>query len=61
MPDTQPQTEAVTPPPAPCSLRQACIRAELYRGGERCPGCALRTLCQTDMRWLIRSGREYRC
>lgn len=37
----------------PLSLRQACVRAGLDRGGERCPECPVRQLCQSDMRWLV--------
>jgi hypothetical protein len=47
----------------PCSLRQACQKAELDRGGARCPECPLRGLCQSELRWLIKTVQEkwYRC
>jgi hypothetical protein len=49
--------------PRPCSLRQACRAAKLYRGGERCPDCLLRVLCQSELRWLVKTVPEkiYRC
>jgi hypothetical protein len=45
------------------SLRQACARAGLDRGGRRCPDCPLRDLCQSELRWLVKSVAEecYRC
>jgi hypothetical protein len=47
----------------PCSLRQACAKAGLDRGGRRCAECPLWGLCQSDTRWLIKTEREefYRC
>jgi hypothetical protein len=47
----------------PCSLRQACLKAGLDRGGERCQDCLLRALCQSELRWLVKTVREevYRC
>ena len=39
----------------PCSLREACVRAALDRGGERCPTCALRELCQSEVRWFVKA------
>ena len=40
----------------PCSLREACVRAGLDRGGERCPTCPVRELCQSEVRWLIKTA-----
>ena len=47
----------------PFSLRQACAKAGLDRGGKRCPDCPLRDLCQSELRWLVKSVPEqcYRC
>jgi hypothetical protein len=49
--------------PPPCSLRQACAKAGLDRGGERCPECRLKHLCQSELRWLVKTVSEpwYRC
>jgi hypothetical protein len=59
------QHKANDPEPGsrPCSLRQACVKAGLDRGGRRCPDCSLRDLCQSELRWLIKTVREqvYRC
>lgn len=38
-----------------CSLREACLRAGLDRGGERCPTCPVRDLCESDVRWLVKT------
>lgn len=49
------------PKPSPCSLRQACGRKGLDLGGARCPICPLRSLCQSELRWLVRNeGQWYR-
>ena len=40
---------------APCTLRQACVRAGLDRGGERCPTCPVRALCESELRWLVKA------
>jgi hypothetical protein len=37
-------------------MREACAKALLDRGGERCPGCPLRDLCRNEMRWVIKSA-----
>jgi len=59
------QHRAGDPPavPSPCSLRQACVKAGLDGGGRRCVGCPLWGLCQSDVRWLIKTAHEewYRC
>lgn len=51
------------PAAPPCSLRQACAKKGLDRGGERCPSCPLQSLCQSELRWLIQSEHmpRYRC
>ena len=38
----------------PCSLREACTRAGLDRGGERCPDCPVRDLCDSEQRWVVK-------
>jgi hypothetical protein len=43
-------------PAPPCSLREACVRAGLDRGGERCPGCPVRDLCESEIRWLVKAA-----
>jgi len=40
----------------PCSMREACVRAGLDRGGERCPTCPVRDLCQSEVRWLVKAA-----
>jgi hypothetical protein len=55
MPDTGTRISAATPA-SPCSMREACARALLDRGGERCPGCPLRELCQSELRWFVRTA-----
>jgi hypothetical protein len=62
MSDNHPAIDSPRAAP-PCSLRQACRKAGLYRGGARCPVCPLRSLCQSELRWLIKTVREeaYRC
>ena len=42
---------------SPSSMREACVRARLDRGGERCPGCPVRELCFSELRWLVRTPR----
>ena len=56
------EQEAIDERRSPCSLRQACGRKGLDRGGARCLICPLRSLCQSELRWLIRTeGGWYRC
>lgn len=59
------QHEANNPEPGfrPRSLRQACIATGLDRGGQRCPDCPVKALCQSELRWLVKTAREqtYRC
>jgi hypothetical protein len=45
------------------SLRQACVEAGLDRGGQCCADCPLKALCQSELRWLVKTAREqtYRC
>jgi hypothetical protein len=40
------------------SLRQACVEAGLDRGGQRCADCPLKALCQSELRWLVKTARE---
>lgn len=54
MTETGNGTRAAAPPAPPCSMREACARALLDRGGERCPTCPLRELCQSELRWVVR-------
>jgi len=35
------------------SLREACQKIGLDRGGARCPDCPVRDLCEDDERWLV--------
>ena len=51
MSDTGKRPQAAAPP---CSMREACARAFLDRGGERCPSCPLRELCQSELRWVVK-------
>ena len=37
----------------PSTLREACRRAGLDRGGARCPDCPVRQLCESELRWLV--------
>jgi hypothetical protein len=37
----------------PCSLGEACRESGLDEGGERCPNCALKQLCESETRWLV--------
>jgi hypothetical protein len=41
---------------SPCSMREACARASLDRGGERCPVCPVRELCQSEARWVVKTA-----
>ena len=63
MSDNQHKAIDLRPASPPCSLRQACAKAALDRGGQRCPVCPLRGLCQSELRWLIKTVPEewYRC
>ncbi len=36
------------------SLRQACRKTGHDDDGRRCPGCPLRTLCDSEERWIVR-------
>jgi hypothetical protein len=54
MTDTGTVTPAVLRPASPCSMREACARALLDRGGERCPSCPIRELCESEARWLVK-------
>jgi hypothetical protein len=54
MTNTGTVTPAAVSPASPCSMREACARALLDRGGERCPSCPVRDLCQSELRWLVR-------
>jgi hypothetical protein len=47
-------TSGAVPSAPPCSMREACARALLDRGGARCPNCPVRDLCQSEGRWLIK-------
>jgi hypothetical protein len=51
------------PNSGPRSLREACVKAGLDRGGRRCADCPLKGLCQSQLRWLVKTVREktYRC
>lgn len=54
MTNTANGTRAAMPPAAPCSMREACIRASLDRGGARCPTCPVRELCENEGRWVVK-------
>ena len=54
MTDTANGTQAAIPPAPPCSMREACTRALLDRGGARCPTCPVRDLCESEARWLVK-------
>ena len=56
MPDTGTRTPEMLAPGAPCSMREACARALLDRGGERCPSCPVRELCQSEGRWFVKTA-----
>lgn len=56
MSDTADRMQMAVPPGSPCSMREACARASLDRGGERCPSCPVRELCQSEMRWVVKSA-----
>jgi hypothetical protein len=46
----------------PRTLRDACRQTGRDNGGERCPICPVRDLCESDDRWLVRgisSGLEF--
>jgi hypothetical protein len=38
---------------APRTLHRACRHMGHDRDGTRCPGCAIRSLCESDERWLV--------
>lgn len=63
MSDNQRKTVTVTvldrEPAAPCSLRQACLKAGQDRGGRRCPQCPLRALCESELRWFVKSATRH--
>jgi hypothetical protein len=54
MSDSRIRTSDANRPAPPRSMREACARALLDRGGERCPGCPVRDLCQSELRWFVR-------
>ena len=56
MTDTGNATHVSAPLASPCSMREACARALLDRGGERCPACPVRELCQSEARWVIKAA-----
>jgi len=37
----------------PRTLGDACRKADLDDDGLRCPDCPLRTLCESEARWLV--------
>jgi hypothetical protein len=55
MTDTGNATHASVPLASPCSMREACARAMLDRGGKRCPACPVRELCQSESRWVVKA------
>jgi hypothetical protein len=56
MSDYQRRPSVAAPAAAPpSSLLEACVRAGLDRGGQRCPNCPVRDLCQSNMRWLVKA------
>jgi hypothetical protein len=55
MTDTGKTTHASAALAAPCSMREACARALLDRGGERCPACPVRVLCRSEARWIVKA------
>ena len=56
MSETGSRTQAAAPSAAPCSMREACARALLDRGGARCPDCPVRELCQSEARWVVKAA-----
>ena len=44
----------------PCSLGEACRESGLDEEGERCPRCALKELCESETRWLVRHNEKPR-
>ncbi len=47
------------PAAPPCSLRQACVKAGLDRNGQRCATCPLGALCQSELRWAVRTATRH--
>ena len=42
------------------TLREACRQTACDKGGERCPICPIKALCENDERWLIRGNSSDR-
>jgi len=53
--DTVPQAQR-----RPRSLGDACRELGLDDDGQRCPECPLKTLCESEERWLVCRGERPR-
>lgn len=54
--ETGSRTQTAARPASPRSMREACAMALLDRGGERCPACPVRDLCQSEARWVVKAA-----
>jgi hypothetical protein len=58
--DGSPKPVNTAPYAGPRPLVEACRATGHDRAGGRCPLCPLRTLCESDRRWLVRRAEEIR-
>jgi hypothetical protein len=54
MVDGPPKPASPMPYRGPRVLAEACRASGHDRAGGRCPECPLRTLCESEERWLVR-------
>ena len=40
------------------SLKEACQEVGRDEGGQRCPDCPVRDLCEDELRWLVKPDRR---